>query len=99
MKGPATGHDWIRVILMVAVSTYMTCQIYNKTKLLLKWEMGFTEVAVDADIMKFPSISFCPASQDYRKWREVDNITADYENVSRREDLLIKVSQQISINR
>ena len=61
--------------------------------------MGFTEVAVDSDIMKFPSITFCPGSQDDRKRLEVGNITADYENLPRTEDILRHVDQQISINK
>ena len=83
---------------MVAFIGYLSHQIYIKTEMLLAWEMGFTEVTVDSDVMKLPSITFCPGSQDERKWGEVGNITADYQNLSRREDMLITVVQQISLN-
>ena len=91
--------DWIRVILMVTFTGYLFYQIYIKTKMLLEWEMGFTEVEVDSEIMKFPSITFCPGSVDEKKSLQVDNITADYHNLPRTEDILVGVIQQISINR
>ena len=99
MRDLSADHDWIRVILIVTFSGYLLHQIYIKTEMLLDWEMGFTEVAVDSDAMKFPSVTFCPGSQNSMKWLEVDNITADFQNLRRREDILISVSQQISINK
>ena len=100
MRGPATGFDWIKVILMAAVTLYLGHQIYHKTNVLFKWEMGFTEEAVDSDIMRFPSITFCPGYQDVRKWLGADgNITADFQNLPRIEDMLVEVIQQISINK
>ena len=99
MKIHAKGPDWVRVILMVAVSVYLGHQIYTKTKILLKWEMGFTEEEVDSDVMTFPSITFCPGFMNTLKWPQAfENITADYQKLPRIEDLLREVSQQISIN-
>ena len=100
MRGPATGYDWIRVILMAAVALYLGHQIYHKTNMLLKWEMGFTEEAVDSDTMRFPSVTICPGYQDERKWlNKVGNITADFQNLPRIEDMLVEVIQPISINK
>ena len=101
MRGHAKGSDWVRVILMVAVSVYLGHQIYTKTKMLLKWEMGFTEEAVNSDVMKFPSITFCPGSMNNLKWprpQAFENFTADYLNLPRLEDLLINLYGPISIN-
>ena len=61
--------------------------------------MGFTEVAVDSDEMTFPSITFCPGSQQPEKKQEVNNITTDYQNLPRTEDMLIGVKQHLSINK
>ena len=97
MKSLITSYDWVRVIVMVFISGYLIYQIYIKTEMLLKWEMGITELAVDSDIMKFPSITFCPGSQN-QELRIVDNITTDYKNLPDAEDMLIEMSQQISIN-
>ena len=99
MKVHAKGPDWVRVILMVAVSVYLGNQIYNKTKMLLKWEMGFTEEEVNSDVMTFPSITFCPGSMSDLKWPQVyENITADYQNLPGIKDMLTYIRCQISIN-
>ena len=84
---------------MVAASGYLGHQIYTKTKMLLKREMGFTEEAVDSDVMTFPSITFCPGSMNDMKWPQAfENITADYQKLPRIKDMLRQVVQQISIN-
>ena len=99
MKELLAKQDWTRVILMVAFSGYLLNQIYIKTEMLLRREMGFTEVAVDSDEMKFPSITFCPGSQRLKKKYAVNNITTDYQNLPRTEDILIGVKQHLSINK
>ena len=99
MKIHAKGPDWVRVILMVVVSVYLGHQIYTKTKMLLKWEMGFTEEAVDSNFMTFPSITFCPGNMNTPKWpQEFENITADYEKLPRIKDMLTHIKFPISIN-
>ena len=69
--------------------------------MLLKNELGFTEVATDSEEMKFPSVTFCPASTNLMAHEEnkVDNITADYENVTQIEDMLTLVRQKITENK
>ena len=84
---------------MVTLSVYLFQQIYIKTEMYLEMEMGFTEVAVDSDEMKFLSITFCPAFMNHMNLNEVDNITADYQNLSRAEDMLVSVRQAVSINK
>lgn len=95
------NQDWIRALLMLACSGYLLRQIYIKTEMLLEKEIGFTEKAADSENMKFPSITFCPAtiaeeiSEEYNEF----DFTADYKNLSRIEDMLISVRQLISINK
>ena len=98
MQDHLANHDWIRAILMMAFSGYLLNQIYIKTDMLLKREMGFTEVAVDSEEVKLPSITFCPASLQLTKNR-VENITADFKNLPHTEDMLITIEQHISINK
>ena len=99
MRGHAKGSDWVRVILTVAVSVYLGHQIYTKTIVLLKWEMGFTEEVVNSDVIRFPSITFCPGSMNNPKWPQAfENITADFQNLPRIENMLINLYGPISIN-
>ena len=100
MKELTKRQDLIRVILLLASSGYLCHQIYIKTNTLMKWEMGYTEVAVDSNIMKFPSITFCPGDQDERKWfgNVADNITADYKKLPQRDEILRSIQQHFSIN-
>ena len=97
MRDFLTKHDWLRIIIIASCSAYLFLQIYVKTETLLKKEMGFIEVTADADEMKFPSITFCPETMN--KSNKVENITADYQNLPRMEDILLSVRQPISINR
>ena len=81
--------DWIRITLMVASSGYLFHQIYYKTEMLLMREMGFAEMVADSQEMKLPSITFCPAKlATTSETNEVGNITADYHNLPRIEDML-----------
>ena len=100
MKDLLAKQDWIRVILKVAFSAYLLHQIYTKTETLLEREMGFTEAEVDSENMKFPSITLCPGSieEPNRFTSNKINITADYQNLPRAEDMLIYIQQRISIN-
>ena len=93
--------DWIRIVILVACSAYLAQRIYLKTKMLLENEMGFAEVVTDSYETKFPSITFCPATlKDIPSaFHKPGNITADYENLPRLEEMLISVRQQISINK
>ena len=99
MKELLAKQDWTRLILMVAFSGYLLNQIYIKTEMLLRREMGFTEVAVDSDEMTFPSITFCPGSQAEYLPRYIENITSDYLNLPRLEDMLDGLHQKIKINK
>ena len=98
-RGIFGNHDWFRMILMIAFASYLVQQIYMKTEMLFKKEMGFTEMAADSTEMKFPSVTFCPASM--RKSPEnlaSKNITTDSENLPRIEDMLVGARQIISVN-
>ena len=88
------------MILMVGFAAYLVQQIYKKTDLLLMEETGFTEVSVDSEKMKFPSITFCPASmKDHEHYNPSDSsITADWQNLPHLEDMLVEIRQKISIN-
>ena len=93
--------DWIRIVIMVACSAYLAQRIYLQTKTLLENEMGFAEVVTDSYETKFPSMTFCPATlKDIPSaFHKPSNITADYENLQRLDDMLISVRQQMSINK
>ena len=84
---------------MVACAGYLFNQIYIKTDMLLRREMGFTEVAVDSDEVRLPSITFCPGSLEKFNPRYYENITSDYQNLPRLEDMLDGLSQKIMINK
>ena len=101
MRDLLAKQDFFRIILMVACSAYLFQRIYLKTKMLLEKEIGFAEIAADSGEMKFPSITFCPTAmaQTSHEYYEVANITADYHNLPRIEDILIKVHQKININK
>ena len=100
MRDPLSKHDWIRIILMVAFSGYLVHQIYIKTEMLLKRELGFAEMEADSQEMKFPSITFCPANiANVNEYNEIGNITTDYHNLPRIEDMLSLVLQKININK
>ena len=68
--------------------------------MLLEKEIGFAEIAADSGEMKFPSITFCPTTiaQTSSEHYEVGNITSDYHNLPRIEDMLSTVEQTININ-
>ena len=92
--------DWIKIFLMVAFSGYLVHQIYNKTEKLLMREMGFAELGADSEKLKFPSITFCPSFlSQVETALEVGNITADYHNLSRIEDMLRIIRQKINLNK
>ena len=93
--------DWVRVLVLLTCSVYLLERIYIKTDMLLKRELGFIEVATDSEEMKFPSVTFCPASTKLmpHEYNKVDNITADYQNVTRIEDMLTFVRQRIRNNK
>ena len=99
MKCQLEKYDWIRVILMVIFSGYLWNQIYIKTNMLLKKETGFTEVENDSDEVILPSITFCPGTLMPKQLNKVDNITADYLNLPRIEDMLQYLQQPIYINK
>ena len=99
MRECLAKQDWLRIILVVAFSGYLFHQIYTKTEMLLRWEMKFTEKTLDSEEMKFPSITFCPGSMNLEINNEVDNITADYQNLSSTMDMLISVRQPLQINK
>ena len=99
MKDLRGNHDWFRVLLLVACAGYLFYQIYIKTDMLLRREMGFTEVAVDSDEVRLPSITFCPGSQTKFHKRYIGNITSDYQNLPRPEDMLDGLQQKIKINK
>ena len=68
--------------------------------MLLMREMGFAEMVADSQEMKLPSITFCPAKlATTSETNEVGNITADYHNLPRIEDMLRVVTQKININK
>ena len=89
--------DWFRILIMASCSGYLFNQIYIKTDSLLKREIGFIETTADSDEMKFPSITFCPVATD--ESIEVGNITADYESLSKIEDIILGLTQPIRINK
>ena len=92
--------DWIRIILMVAFSGYLVHQIYIKTEMLLERELGFAERETDSQEMKFPSVTFCPTIiARTNEFNEIGNITTDYHNLPRIEDMLGLVRQKININK
>ena len=100
MKGLLTNQDWFRMILMTCFAAYLVHQIYMKTDLLLMKETGFTEVAMDSENMIFPSITFCPASMTSHELHvPTNNITADWQNLPRLEDMLVQIKQKIRINK
>ena len=99
MKDLIENQDWIRALVMVACAGYLFNQIYIKTDMLLRREMGFTEVAVDSDVVQLPSITFCPGSQAEYLPRYIENITSDYLNLPRLEDMLDGLHQKIKINK
>ena len=100
MRDLLANQDWVRMILMAGFAAYLVQQIYKKTDLLLMMETGFTEVSVDSENMKFPSITFCPASmKDHEHHNPSRNITADWQNLPRLEDMLVAIKQHISINK
>ena len=61
--------------------------------------MGFTEVAVDSDEVRLPSITFCPGTLEKVNPRYYENITSDYQNLPLLEDMLDGLSQKIMINK
>ena len=65
--------------------------------MLLKRETGFTEVENDSDEVILPSITFCPGTLE--QYNRVDNITADYLNLPRIEDMLVFLTQPTYINK
>ena len=68
--------------------------------MLLKKETGFTEVENDSDEVILPSITFCPGTlMPKKQFNKVDNITADYLNLPRIEDMLNYTQQPIYINK
>ena len=92
--------DWIRIILMVAFSGYLVHQIYIKTEMLLERELGFAEMEADSQEMTYPSVTFCPANIAHlNEYNEIGNITTDYHNLPRIEDMLKMVLQKININK
>ena len=99
MKGLLTNQDWFRITLMTCFAAYLVHQIYKKTDLLLLKETGFTEVAMDSENMIFPSITFCPASMTSYEHHVPNNITADWQNLPRLEDMLSNIRQKIRINK
>ena len=100
MRDPLAKQDWIRITLMVAFSGYLFHQIYFKTDMLLKGEMGFAEMIADSQEMKLPSVTFCPANlASLSENNELGNMTEDYHNLPRIEDMLSIVSQKININK
>ena len=89
---------------MAGFAAYLVQQIYKKTELLWMKETGFTEVSVDAENMKFPSVTFCPASMtNHAKinhtQHKASNITDDWQNLPRLEDMIRFINQTISINK
>ena len=94
------NHDRFRMILMIAFAAYLVQQIYSKTEMLFQHKMGSTEMPADSKEMKFPSVTFCPASMQTSPENIASkNITADSQNLPHIEDMLVAVRQIISINK
>ena len=93
--------DWVRVLVMLTCSVYLLQRIYIKTDMLLKRELGFSETTEDSEEMKFPSVTFCPAATKLmpHEYHGVDNITADYQNITGLKDMLKTVRQKIRIEK
>ena len=80
------NHDWLRVILIIALNAYLFYLMYSAVVRVEDRQIGSTEVARDALLFLMPSITFCPAVMSDISNKIVANITQDYDNLPKLKD-------------
>ena len=82
------NQDWIKIVIMAGLGVYLCDKIYASIGKLQEMRIDFTETGMDADLLMFPSITFCPLSMLNWNKRTPKNITADYEELPKIQDMI-----------
>ena len=88
--------DWLRFIFMVALAAYLVYRIKVSTEKLRERRMGSTEVSMSSEELVLPSVTFCMESYRTPTVRS-ENITADYKKLPGLQNMLLQLTQIVSI--
>ena len=91
------GQDWLRVLFMAGFTAYLAYRIQKSTKKLLEMQMGSTEMTLASQELLMPSVTFCPESYIHPTTRS-ENITADYKKLPGLQNMLLQLTQIVSIH-
>ena len=90
------GHDRLRFFFIAALSIYFVYIIGISTVKLLDRRMGSTEMAMSAEELLPPSVTFCPESY-FENPEASTNITAAYEELPGLKNLVIGMKHAFSV--
>ena len=90
------AQDWARSFVITVLAAFLLFRVHVSLDRLLKDRIGSSEMSVDADEIKLPSITFCLEKLGGNTTKS-ENITADYNKLPKMEDMLAAVIQRVTI--